>query len=217
MWNPITGKSNSILSYAKWLGDIGYKVAGVDEIKRSGKQIYNLADHLLRDKDGQLFLRKGAYQDLVLLYHNAPDVNGRLNFLNSMFRTGLKGKDVDKTYRIDKSAAQISFALALSWITFAAIDFVDSPLGHVLRDAGALSAALMMMMFFVKNSFTAYQYRTYNLCTFKQWITTENNWWSEAFKTKVGFDPLKVIMTPKLLSYSNSNNSANQQLEYRGV
>lgn len=208
MWNPITGKSNSILSYAKWLGDIGYKVAGVDNIKNVYHQTYSIANHLVRDEDGNFIFRKGAYENLVSRYKNAPEVNGRVNFINAMFKGGYRDKDIDKSYSVSKLSAQVSFVLVLCFITFSALDLISSQ-HHILRAAGLSTAAFMMLCFFVTNSLSTYQFRNYNLCTLKQYLNTPQ-WWAEAFKIKVAFDPLKIVMVPKLLKYS-AEQSANQQ------
>lgn len=200
----------AIINHAKWVAKISYKVAGVKEIKKIYHQTYSIANQLIRDEDGKFILRKGAYENLVSLYENAPEVNGRVNFINAMFKGGYRDKDIDKSYSVSKLSAQVSFVLALGFTSFSVLDLTSSQ-HHILRDACLSSAAFMMLCFFVTNSLSTYQFRNYNLCTLKQYLST-TQWWAEAFKMKVAFDPLKIVMVPKLLKYSAEKSAKQQQV-----
>lgn len=202
-------------NYAKLMGRITHTAVGVNGIKNVYTQTLDISKMLIKDNEGKFALRPGAISRLEDSYNNAPAVEGRVNFINSMFKTGLRDRDIDKSYTVEKISAQLSFLMALGWATFAGLDFVQSSGLMVTRDLGALAAAFMSSAYWFKSSLSAFQYRTYTKCTVKQWISSEPQWWAEAFKIKEPFSRLNVVMYPKLIAYKSSEiNALNNRIAY---
>jgi len=200
-------------NYASFIGRVVKTVVGVKSIKNIYTQTVDLTQDSIKDADDKFALRPGAMERLKALYVNSPDVQGRINFINSVTKTGLSTKDIDKSYLIDKVRAIICFVLSVVFVSFSLVDFVHSSGSMIFRDLGALFIAIPFIFSWVNYSLTTFQYRTYNKCTFKLCVRSEPQWWSEVFKAKQEVSPWILLMEVRQELISDQS-TFNKQITY---